>query len=235
MRPTLVLIGLIGCSVTVSAQTLSVPISVKTLNDRPMVSLVNTKDSQIEAFLVTVDVAKAGKRLTRLYFDAHTYYRHDRPIPTGNSKEIPLPHVVGEDLPVPEIRAVIFSDGTTIGDGIWVEELLQRRRIVSDRLQEVVAILRDASKQNLTGEQTVAKLRGAQETRRHLSLQQTPEEQVLQEMIFIDAIKTLQNGSQGAESSSALNAKIERLCKVFGDWSTDIQTAKPSLAIPASR
>jgi hypothetical protein len=32
-----------------------------------------------------------------------------------------------------------------------------------------------------------------------------------------------------------LNAKIERLNKVFGDWLTDIQAAKPALATPLNR
>jgi hypothetical protein len=141
---------------------------------------------------VTIDVAKAGKRLTRLYFDTHTYCRHDWPIATGKSKDLPLPHIVGNDLPVPEVRAVIFSDGTTLGDRVWIEELLQRRRIVSDRLREALAILQDGSKQNLTGEQIVSRLQTAREGRRQSRSQLTPEEQVLQDMVFIDAIKTLQ-------------------------------------------
>jgi len=235
MRRILVLIVLLSWSATLRAQTEGVPVSVKGSNDRPMVSLVNTRGAQIEAFLVTVDVAKAGKRLTRLYFDTHTYYRHDRPIATGNSKDFPLPHIVGNALPVPEVRAVIFSDGTTLGDRVWIEELLQRRRIVSDRLSKAITILQDASKQNLTGEQVVSRLQSAREDGRQSSSALTPEEQVLQDMVFIDAIKTLQMDSRGGESTSMLNAKIERLTRVFGDWLTDIQAAKPLLAAPFSR
>lgn len=227
---SLLLLLLLGCT-EVFAQEPAGSLSITGPTDRPMINISNTHSLQVEAFLVTVDVARAEKRLTRIYFDAHSYYRHDRPILPGDSRQLPLPHIVGQELPVPVLRAVVLSDGTTFGDQSWVRELLQRRNIVSDRLQEVIALLKNASTQTLTRDQTIGILQEAFEARKKASVGGTPEEQVLQQMIFRAAIKELQAVSQSNAVTPELVTKVQHLNSILSAWLADIQAAKPSSAI----
>jgi|GEM_PF-5753250 len=215
---------LLGCSILV-AQDERVSLSATIVNDRPTIDISNRNNLPIEAFLVTVDVNGGATRLTRIYYDVHTYYRHDHPIAPGDSKQVPLPHTVGEKLPASVLRAVVFSDGTTIGEQSWVQELLQRRSIVSDRLREVMGLLQNISDENLPKDKAIAVVQHAREMRKQANVHATLEEQALHDIVFYDAIQNLEIVSEGTGTSADFSAGVQRLNRTFGVWLANVQAA----------
>jgi hypothetical protein len=175
------------------AQEQDVSMSLTRVEEHPMISVSNSHGSPIEAFLVTVDTAATNKPLSRIYYDVYLNYKHDAPIPPSTSKQVPLPHIVGQELPVPTLRAVVFSDGTSAGDAVWVQELLHMRKILADRLEETIALLQKASDQNLTREETLDLLQKAWNARRDETPDATPDERVRNHQIFYMAMRNLED------------------------------------------
>jgi hypothetical protein len=174
--------------------------------------------------------------VAHIHYDIHSNYRHDVPIPPGTAHEVPLPHIIGKDLPVPTLRAVVFSDGSSYGDGFWVQELLLRRRILSDRIEEVMALLQNMSDQKLTQDQALEALQQAWKARREATASATPEERMWHDHIFYMATKNL----QGNPHATGTNGKVpdfskvlNRLQNALSGWHDDLQSAKPGPPKPS--
>lgn len=219
-----------ACAVS-RAQERHVSMSVTSVEQHPMISVSNLHASPIEAFLVTVDTAATNKPLTRIYYDVYLNYKHDVPILPAALKQVPLPHIVGQELPVPTMRAVIFSDGTSEGDSAWVQELVHMRRILSDRLDEVMALLQKASDQNLTREETLELLQKAWKARREATRDATPDERVRQDQIFYTTMRNLEDRRRPNGTSPEFSLLLKHFHHTLGLWLADLEGANPPLRL----
>jgi hypothetical protein len=230
---------------TVLAQDQKVSLSVVTTDRGPMINISNMDSLPVEAFLVTVDHNEGRTRLTRIYYDVHSSYRQPQrlreifpPIPPGASKQVPLPHLVGKELPVPILRAVVFSNGLTLGDKPWVSELLQQRTILIDRLQEVIEILQYISERKLPHDEAIAILRQARETRKVavVATGATPEEQVRHDQAFAIALLNLGGEPRLTRKIPEVMTEddslkmIRTMIRYYSAWLADIQNANPSVS-----
>jgi hypothetical protein len=223
---------------TALAQEQPVSISVTTTDDHPMVSIKNMHSLPLEAFLVEVNAAATNQRMTRMFYDIHSNYKHDKPVSPGASTELSLPvstvtpaananspTSVVSSVPVPVLCAVVFSDGTTWGDGACIQDLLSRRKALASCLQDVMALLQQIADQNLAREQALAVLQQAWKERR----QATPiDDQISNDQIFYGAISTLQGHPRTDGSFPNFTKTASALHRAYATWLADLQAAKPS-------
>lgn len=100
-------------------------------NGKPMLHITNHHKYAMTAFAVTVDItAGTGSAEYRRYYDAHVDPSQDHSVAPEQSTTIPVGSVVGSDTSklIPRIRAVTFSDGTTVGEPIWIAAIRERRQ-----------------------------------------------------------------------------------------------------------
>lgn len=235
-RACVLLTFLLCCCTTALAQGPIVSMSVSTDNDHQIISVFNSHNLPIEAFVVSVDDSGKGDHLNRIYFDTHAAYRNDKPIVSGTSNQRPLPHLVGAPLPVTALRAVIFADGTTLGQESWVNELLHRRTILADGLRELMALLQKASDDKVTKDQAIASLQQARKARELTATAAgvTIWEQAIQDLPFSIAISTLDPPLEVDANVREVSARIRAVNRFFAAWLADLQEAKPSGAAMAS-
>jgi hypothetical protein len=227
-----VLISLLGTYAY--AQSPDVSLNIKTSHEPPVIAITNAHIFPIEALLVTVDVSHNAARPWRIYYDSHINYKHDLPIAVGGSQELPLPHMADGPQPTATLRAVVFSDGSTLGDRSWVDELLGRRTVMIERLNEVLNLLDKISEQNLTKEQAITVLQQAREARIRASANESPEEQALQGLVFYGAISSLDPPSAVAGKPHDVRTMIKYISRVYRDWLANVQCGKPLLSNSAA-
>jgi hypothetical protein len=235
---------LLGCA-TVLAQDQKVSLSVVTTDKGPMINISNMDSLPVEAFLVTADDNEGRTRLTRIYYDVHFSYQQSQrmreifpQIPPGTSKQVPLPHLVGKELPVSILRAVVFSNGMTLGDEPWVNELLQQRGILADRLREVTGILQYISDRKLPRDEAITLLRQARDGRKQavLATGATPEEQARHDQVFLMALLNLGGEPRPTQKTPEVMTeddslkRIGALIRIYSAWLADIQHANPPLS-----
>ena len=108
----------------------------------------NTGASTITAFAFTYDLQlpvnlRIEKASGVRIYDAATEPRAAKPIPQGQTVILSSGPATGW---VPsQVRAVVFADGTSWGDGAWVERLLNRRQYMRRSLQSVIGELKAAA------------------------------------------------------------------------------------------
>jgi hypothetical protein len=197
--------------------------------DQPKIEISNSAAVPVDAFLVTVDASRPGGRPNRIYYDSHIYDRRQPSILPGGSRTLPLPHLVGGPQPTAELRAAVFADGTTFGEEEWVKELLRRRQIMADRLQEVLALLEKISDQDLTKEQVVAALKQARGARIRMSATETPEEQGLEGLVFYGAIRSFDVPVVPEGQTYNVQRKVRSIIRGYSDWLALVQSGKPAL------
>jgi len=96
--------------------------------------LTNDSDVPITAFVV-MEVSPAGKE-DRAFFDIYTAPDSSLPVPPGSSFTRKLSSLFsGTDLSKvsAEVPAVIFKDGSSAGDPVWINTILARRVRLHDR------------------------------------------------------------------------------------------------------
>ena len=220
---------------TALAQEQLVSISVTTANGHPMVSVKNTHALPLEAFLIEVNEATTNQRITRMFYDVHANYKHDTPISPGASTELPLPvstvtpagnaTSAVSSVPVPVLCAVVFSDGTTWGDGACIQDLLSKRKALAACLQDVMALLQQITNQDLTREQALAVLQQAWRERKQAT---AVDDQISNDQIFYGAIRTLQGHPRIDGSLANFTKTASVLHRAYATWLADLQAAKPS-------
>lgn len=111
---------------------------------KPMFRMMNHHRSSITGFAVTVDVTGgAASAEYRRYYDTYVDPSHDQSIAPEQSVTIPIGYVVGFDVSrlSPQVRAVTYSDGTTIGDAIWIAAIRERRRRTHAIIRKISELL----------------------------------------------------------------------------------------------
>jgi hypothetical protein len=141
---------------------------------------------------------------------------------------MPLPHLVGDSLSAPVLRAAIFEDGTTWGDTPWVTELLEMRKILWLRTGEVSAVLRGIA--DLPLDKSVGSLRWARQFRKEAVAGSPPEKHVMHDWVFSIALKNLDENSRSFNQPAERALVLNHLVKYFDDWRASLGSAKPSIA-----
>ena len=138
---------------------------------KPVLSITNTGTSSITGLAVTVDLSNgAGLAEERIYYDSAMDSFHNAPIVPGHTERIPVGFVVGSDVTKlsPKVHAVLYYDGTTVGELAWVNTVLGRRERLAERLA-AIATLMDTHASSLVGADPVSDLRDAKR-QAHLDL-----------------------------------------------------------------
>ncbi len=180
-------------SVISPAQSTPLTITVDNPGKEKIITVTNQDVRTVTAFTITVSLSQTSAAETRIVYDIYSNYKHDNPIPPGASKLIPLPHVVGSPLPQPELRAAVFSDGTSWGDTQWINKLLLTRRTIPDQLQHMKVMLQDASSRQLAKPDVLVTLQRERETRARLNVGAPAEQRVHEDRVLSI---TINNGQQ---------------------------------------
>jgi hypothetical protein len=127
------------------------------------------------------------------------------------------------------LRAVVFSDGKTIGDAQWVTELLRRRSIMIARLSEVLALLDRAAQQNLTKEQAITLVRQASEVRKRAAAAsgESPHEQALEGLALYGVSTNLDPPLPPGQEPPEIQNRIKLISHAYRGWLEDLESAKP--------
>jgi len=126
----------------------------------PFVQLTNDSELPITAFIM-VEFPSLGME-GRTYFDVYINQTEDA-IPPGASVTLGLSSFKGSESKVrAEVRAVIFKDGSSAGDPVWVNAVLARRFRMYDRLLSLHDLVSGLVGIGITREGILERLRAAQ-------------------------------------------------------------------------
>jgi hypothetical protein len=155
---------------------------------KPSLQLTNDSDVPITAFLI-VHFPSLGME-GRDYYDVYTSPR-DRPISPGDSIIRGLSSFKGAENKVrAEVRAVIFKDGTSAGDTIWVNAILARRLRFYDRILSVDDLVSQLVGTGTSREAVVTKLRATEaDVDRELPQDDL---RIMDDLVFHGAISTFE-------------------------------------------
>lgn len=185
------------------------------------------------AFLVTIDSSGGRRRPTKFYHDVYTHYRHDQPVPSGSFRDVPIPHAIdGSDASKPravELRAALYADGTTSGYPDGVNDLLQMRRIVLDRLLEVEAVLQALRSRNLPSARVLEYLQWERDFRNRASAGAPIEQRRMHDKAFRLAMLNLGGGLRVNGRVPETTVAIRHMRKFFETWRGELEAAKPTL------
>jgi hypothetical protein len=214
---------------TVYAQ--EVRFSVRGESSAPVFEIANLHNSAITAFLVTVDLTTDGAALSQIYYDVYSDdYPHGRPIRSAGSRQFPLPHIVGAPLPPTLLQAVIFADGSTWGSPAWTNELLKRRRILLDRLQEAVNIMKDISQRKLPRLEALAAINHSRTLVAEATAKESAERQMLHDRVLHMAMRNLEGALRVNGEVPEAHVAGHYLEMTFDTWRVFLESAKPSPA-----
>ena len=189
---------------------------------KPLLQITNSSGSSIVAFAV-VEFPSSGIE-GHFFYDAYTTPQRDRPIAPGGSTIVPLGYFHGSDVSKvrSEVRAVIFEDGSRVGDPAWINAVFARRVRLYDRLLSLHDLLRRQVGAGLSQEVILDKLRTAQaEADRQLP---SDELRAVDDLAFYAAISTLQ-----AAQASHLDLVVEGYLKHLEKRAVLLESAQPGL------
>ncbi|HEY4901983.1 MAG TPA: hypothetical protein VIH89_00785 [Candidatus Sulfotelmatobacter sp.] len=172
---------------------------------KPSLLLTNDSEIPITAF-VLVEFPSLGME-GRTYFDVYTSVR-DHVIPPGASITRGLSFFPGSDPNKvrAEVRAVIFKDGSSAGDPVWINAVLARRFRLHDRFLALHDLLSERVGTGISREEILDLLRTAQaDAEKNL-----PEDdlRVMDTVAFYGAISTFDTNRQ-AKSISFSRGTLE--------------------------
>lgn len=151
-------------------------------------SLQFTNDSELPIFaFVMVEFPSLGVE-GRTYYDFYVNQR-ELPIAPGSSITRGLSSFQGSEAKVrAEVRAVVFQDGTSDGDPVWVNAILAQRLRLYDRLRSVHELLEKQVNTGISREGILQMLQAAQAD----AEKQTPDDDLkpVDSTVFHGAIST---------------------------------------------
>lgn len=125
-----------------------------------VVSVTNKYAAPLTAFIVSTDLnpKEGAKESAESFFDVFMNRRHDTPILQRQSASVTVPHRSDIDAgPLhPEVKAVIFADGTVKGDPPWIKKILDMRQHLYRALGEVEKTMNDGLAHGMTRDELVA-------------------------------------------------------------------------------
>ena len=191
----------------------------------PKAQLWNDSDHQITAAVITVDLGIHSDNIQKVegvvYHDAYIDARHRAPIEGKGNMQITIPYVKGpraQNL-APNVRAVLYSDGSAEGEQEWVDMLMKRRGRLYQRLLSIRNLLA-AQVDVVSVSQIIQDLRSAQnELRQRLGPDELGD---IDDIAFESAIGTLgANSKQGANPSMRWYIEVlDRRIAQLAPWAT---------------
>ncbi len=117
----------------------------------PHVEITNDYPSPITALLyVTLEPGPGGRGGGREIggLDTGVNWPHDQPLAPGRTLSLPVGHFVGVDPSTlrPQLAAVVFADGTSLGSPEWVGEIRGGWQNLYDEIGKVEALLSNGVK-----------------------------------------------------------------------------------------
>jgi hypothetical protein len=153
-----------------------------------------TNDSQLPIFaFIMVEFPSLGME-GRTYYDFYVNHR-EQPIAPGSSITRGLSYFHGAEVKVrAEVRAVVFQDGTSDGDPVWVNAILAQRLRLYDRLRSVHELLEKQVDTRISREGILQMLRHAQLD----AEKQSPDDDLkpVDSAVFYGAISTFDKNRQ---------------------------------------
>jgi hypothetical protein len=129
---------------------------------KPALQLTNDSDVPIMAFIL-VEFPSLGME-GRTYYDFYLNQR-DLPIAPRRSMGRGTSYFRGSESKVrAEVRAVIFQDGVSEGDPVWVSAILAQRLQFYDRLHEIYELLEKQVGARISREEILQMLKAARDT-----------------------------------------------------------------------
>jgi len=226
MRMCFLAMLLLMMGATICAQQQDVSISVVTIDGHPMITVSNGHSLAIEAFVISVDMPDTSDRFM-IHYDVHSNFKHDTAIPPGGSQQVSLPRIVGKELPVPTLKAVVFSDGSILGDGSSAQDLLARRKILLARTEEVAALLRSMVTQKFSREQALAALQDAWKASKEAVAGSSPLERSWNDHVFYMATSNLEHIPSSGGNEQDISKLLNRVSRALDDWNADLKSARP--------
>lgn len=234
MRQILVTVAVVLlASAMAYSQLESVTLDVTQVNGMPTTHITNNGTEPIEALLVTEDAFGPAGDGHRTYFDIHMLsHTPDQPVQPGGTKNLPLVGTPGGPLPQIRLLAAIFSDGSTEGSEGAVKELLRRRAIAIDQLDNLRRVLSGAIQDRLPALSTKTRFLDSVMPTRKI----TPpagyrwEDIVLEEQIQGWAVDFLDSRTTPFTSAKPeSHVVVQQLSRVVDSWLSDLLSAKPTL------
>ena len=213
------------------AQSDSVRLSVVTVDSQPTIRVHNLSSRVVAGFVVSVDMMGSPRVWSRIYYDPYVNWEHEAALAPGSNVLLPLPQIEGGNgETVTTLQAVVFADGSHEGDTKEIEELLARRQVVFDRLNEVTAFLREVGEQKIEKNGTLVALEHARSGRAQMARGQSFELRRAQDFVYLVATRKLDGGV-------LFNGKVPEFSKVASyvrwkltRWRDHLKTAKPSVS-----
>jgi hypothetical protein len=176
----------------------------------PKVQIWNDSDAEITAVAITIDLSDDLHQVeSRTYYDVSVNYGEDLPIYSHQSRIIPVGYVAGKDVTKlsPRVRAVVFSNGTSVGEQVWIDAIMVRRRHLYTSLLTVRGLLAQRTRETLAAEiaQKVQAAKG--EMRANIPHN---EFRIVDDLVFDSAVKTLRR-AKNERSSRTLSSLAEHL------------------------
>ena len=220
----LAMIALMCCGAAF-AQQQDVSIAVVKKDSIPTIELTNSHHLPIEAVAITSEHV-GSQYLDTIVYDARLNYKSDILIQPGSSQQMRLPLIDAQDLPIPTLRAVIFSDGTTQGEEFWIQHLLTKRKVLVEALEKVMALFQDMIAQKLSRQQSLSALKAAWDERIRGYNGLAAEEREACERVFYSASSTLEfESSRYLTSAEDSDKPLSRVILGLNLWRANIKAA----------
>jgi hypothetical protein len=162
--------------------------------------MTNHFEHPITAFAVTV-----GNNAFeyRQYYDAAIDSLHYQSIAPEQSISVPLGHIVGSDNSKlnPQIRALVFRDGTTMGDLVWVDAIRERRQRAHEMAGKVNDLLEARFGADAKAEDLLSDLNALQSS---VDLMPLDEFRIVEDVQLYSAISTIDRASKHAKMDSII-------------------------------
>lgn len=216
-----------------SAQQQPFDVTPGMLSDgHPAVTIKNNSVYPITGIIMTVDPS-GGASVTgnevRSYFDVYINRNHDLRILSGGSHTFPVAHIVGIDKSTlnPQIRAVVFEDGSTWGDVSWVSKITSMRK----RLFEELGTAGDLLEKGVRGNASADQIRSEVERERDVRINEDRFSDVeiprIDAAILAHVSRELRRASQAnSGSQSKTEAPIVHLKRHLEMWRRYVGSAR---------
>jgi hypothetical protein len=118
----------------------------------PTYTVTNLSGKRVSACVLEISSSSQRAKKSKTVWDA--LIQGQPPIEPGASISQYLPHVVGGPLPDKvEVIAVVWVDGETFGQPVWVNNILKNRAMRASEYEDAAAILQQGLDQNWSSNQ----------------------------------------------------------------------------------